>query len=169
MQKTPKYLWLHVLPISQHHFDLSAQELCDTLAICYQKPLLNTPAPCDSCGSSSDLSHALSCHKGLIVQCHNEIRDTFGVPCVGIGVSRASCQRQSADSLALIADLAIRGAWMHQIEALFDIRVVNTDAQSYLNKSTLEVLALEKKLKYQAACEERRAIFTPCVFRWMVS
>ena len=73
----------------------------------------------------------------------------------------------NTDSPALIADLAVRGAWTHQTEALFDIRVVNTDAQSYLSKSAIDVLTMaekEKKVKYQSACEERRAIFTPlCV------
>uniref|UniRef100_A0A1X7UZP3 Uncharacterized protein n=1 Tax=Amphimedon queenslandica TaxID=400682 RepID=A0A1X7UZP3_AMPQE len=70
----------------------------------------------------------------------------------------------SADSPALIADLAVRGAWTPQTEALFDIRVVDTDAQSYLSKSPPDVLVQaerEKKAKHQSACEERRAIFTP--------
>ena len=71
------------------------------------------------------------------------------------------------NSPALIADLAVRGVWSPQTEALFDIRVVDTDAQSYCGHAPLDVLTTaerEKKLKYRSACEERRAIFTPlCV------
>uniref|UniRef100_A0A1X7UTM5 Uncharacterized protein n=1 Tax=Amphimedon queenslandica TaxID=400682 RepID=A0A1X7UTM5_AMPQE len=51
-------------------------------------------------------------------------------------------------------------------EALLDIRVVNTDAQSYVNQSPSNVLAKaeEKKVKYLSACEARRALFPPiCV------
>ena len=32
--------WLTVLPTSQYHFDLTAQEFGDALALRYQKPLL---------------------------------------------------------------------------------------------------------------------------------
>ena len=34
-------VWLSVTPVESNHFDLSAQEFCDTLAIRYHKPLLN--------------------------------------------------------------------------------------------------------------------------------
>lgn len=68
---------------------------------------------------------------------------------------------------ALVADLAVRGVWTPQTEALFDIRVIDTDAQSYSNMSPIDVLVnaeREKKEKYGAACNKRRAIFTPlCV------
>ena len=53
-----------------------------------------------------------------------------------------------------MANLAIRGVWSHQSEALLDIRVVNTDAQSYLSRSQSDVLAKaeeEKKAKYLSA------------------
>ena len=53
---------------------------------------------------------------------------------------------------------------MPQTEALFDIRVIDTDAQSYCNRTPREVLHAaekEKKSKYATACEERRASFTP--------
>ena len=70
-------------------------------------------------------------------------------------------------SQALIVDLAIRGVWETQEEALFDIRVTDTDAKSYLTHSPNQVLAQaekDKKLKYGSSCEERRAVFTPlCV------
>ena len=76
-------------------------------------------------------------------------------------------QEASDDSPGLFADLAVRGVWTPQAEALFDVRVINTDAQSYLNKSPLDVITLaeeEKKAKYRLACEARRALFTPlCV------
>ena len=62
------------------------------------------------------------------------------------------------------ADLAVRGVWERQTEVLFDIRVIDTDAQSYVNCTPMEVLGVaekEKKAKYSKACEERRGTFTP--------
>ena len=53
--------WLTVFPTSQDHFDLTAQEFCDALALCYQKPLLNIPSSCDGCGAPFSLDHALVC------------------------------------------------------------------------------------------------------------
>ena len=73
--------WLNVIPTSKHHFDLSAQEFRDALALRYKKPLLCVPSICDGCGASFDLSHALICRKGGLVtqpQRHNEIRDALG-------------------------------------------------------------------------------------------
>ena len=39
--------WLTVLLTSRDHFDLTAQEFCDALALRYQKPLLNVPSGYD--------------------------------------------------------------------------------------------------------------------------
>ena len=68
---------------------------------------------------------------------------------------------------ALIADLAIRGVWQPQCEAIFDIRVVDIDALSYCSRSPQDVLRtaeVDKKRKYSQACHDRRASFTPvCV------
>ena len=70
--------WLNVIPVAKHHFDLSAQEFRDALAIRYKKPLLGVPSHCDGCGAPFNLSHALSCRKGgLVTQRHNEVRDAF--------------------------------------------------------------------------------------------
>ncbi len=55
---------------------------------------------------------------------------------------------------ALVADLEIRGVWLPQAEALFDVRVVDTDAQSYRSHTPNEVLKIaekEKKMKYSMA------------------
>ena len=70
-------------------------------------------------------------------------------------------------SETLVADLCIRGVWLPQAEALFDIRVVDTDAQSYLRHAPSRVLynaEVEKKNKYADACSARRAHFTPLCF-----
>ena len=67
---------------------------------------------------------------------------------------------------ALIADLGIRDVWLPQIEALFDIRVTDADAPSYLSRSVKNVLTTaeeEKKRKYVTAAEARRGSFSPFV------
>ncbi|KAL5473942.1 hypothetical protein EMCRGX_G028511 [Ephydatia muelleri] len=72
--------WLTVLPISLHHFDLSAAEFRDSLTIHYHRPLIKAPANCDRCGEVFSLTHALDCRKGgLVIQRHNEIRDAIGM------------------------------------------------------------------------------------------
>ena len=40
---------------------------------------------------------------------------------------------------ALIDDLGVRGVWQFQSMALFDIRIVDTDAMSYLSHSPAAV------------------------------
>jgi len=67
----------------------------------------------------------------------------------------------------LVADLCVCGVWQPQTEALFDIRVVDTDARSYCGCTPTAVLCsaeIEKKRKYSLACQSRRASFMPlCV------
>ena len=52
---------LTALPIAHHHFDLSATEFRDALALRYNRPLLTMPANCDGCGAATSLVHALDC------------------------------------------------------------------------------------------------------------
>ena len=158
-----------MLPLARHHFDLSAQEFRDALAIRYKRSLVNVPELCDGCGAVFSLSHALSCRKGgLVIHRHNEVRDAIGdlASMVRSKVRREPIVRDadySSGSTALVADLGIRGVWLPQAEALFDVRIIDTDAQSYLDHTPRKVLqnAEEKKTKYGAACEERHALFTP--------
>ena len=106
------------------------------------------------------------------MQRHNEVRDTFAdlSAMAWNQVKWEPIVKEPDDDTrtpALIADLSIRGVWLPQVKALFDKRVVDTEAQSYLSKSPMDVLTLagkEKRTKYSAACEERMDIFTPlCV------
>ena len=60
----------------------------------------------------------------------------------------------------------MRGLWQPQTSALFDVRVVDTDAQSYSGRPVQQVIRSaeeEKKLKYVEAVEERRGSFVPFV------
>ena len=65
---------------------------------------------------------------------------------------------------ALFADLGVRGIWQRQTLALFDLRVIDTDAKSYVSRTFESVLSqAENDKKYVDASEERRTTFTPLV------
>jgi len=135
-----------VLPLQSHHFDLSAQEFRDTLALRYQKPILNLLAFCDVCRSSFSVEHALDCRvDGLIGQHHNDVQDAMydlatlvwsQVQKVPIVCETSHDDLSSGDTL--VADLRVLGVWQPQV--LFDVRVVDTDASSYLGRTPQVVL-----------------------------
>ena len=67
--------WLTNLPIKELGYDLKKEQFQDALRIRYNWTLPRLPTEC-VCGSSFDVSHALSCKKGGFVTLrHNEIRD----------------------------------------------------------------------------------------------
>ena len=112
--------WLTVIPMAYHHFDLSATEFRDSLALRYHRPLLRLPALCDGCGSQFSTGHALDCRKGgLVIQRHNEIRDALGdlTSIAYKDVVREPVVREPNDHEkvpALVADLSVRGVWQPQ-------------------------------------------------------
>ena len=119
------------------------------------------------------MDHFLICMKGgLIVQRHNDIRDAIGDLAAMVWgqfrrepiVSESTIEPVGE---TLVADLSVRGVWLPQTEVLFDVRVVDTDAQSYLShtpKSVLVRAEIEKKRKYSAVCWACQAHFTPLCF-----
>ena len=59
--------------------------------------------------------------------------------------------------------MGVRGVWQPQADALFDFKVIDTDAPSYSNRSPESVLesgAQDKKRIYKKAVEDRRGTFT---------
>ena len=101
------------------------------------------------------VEHSLDCcFGGLVTRRHNEVRDAFGDLASLVWspvIKKPVVCDGSAGADTLITDLCVRGVWEPQTEALFDIRVVDTDAQSYLTRSSHDVLCSaegEKKCKY---------------------
>ena len=95
----------------------------------------------------------------LIIKRHNEVRDTVGdlSGLVWNPVNQEPIVKQANlqnNIPALRADLAVHRVWKRKTEELFDTRVVDTDAQSYVDCSPMEVLEVtekEKKAKYSIA------------------
>ena len=164
--------WLSVMPLEKSQFDLSAQEFRGGLAFRYRKPLLCLPPCCDGCGALFTIEHALDCRiGGLVGQRHNEVRDAFKdlAALVWSPVVKEPVVSDGSGGILepLVADLCVRGVWQPQTEAVFDIRVVDTDAQSYCSHTPIAVLysaEVEKKRKYSLACQSRCVSFIPlCV------
>ena len=64
----------------------------------------------------------------------------------------------------LVCELAVRGVWNPQTQMLFDFKIVNMDAHSYVNRpvrAILESAAAMKRSKHKEACVDHRADFTP--------
>ena len=64
-------------------------------------------------------------------------------------------------------DVSVHGFWKWGTNALFDVRIVNLDAGSYLPQTSEKALATaekDKKDKYLQPCLERRRSFTPMVY-----
>jgi len=160
--------WLSVMPLERSQFDdLSAQEFRDGLALRYKKPLLCLPPCCDGCDAPLSIEHALDCRiGGLVGRRHNEVQDAFGdlASLVWNPVIKEPVVSDSSDGIfePPVADPCVHWVWQPQTEALFDIRVIDTDAQSYCGHTPTAVLCsteVEKKRNYSLACQSRRASY----------
>ena len=163
---------LTAFPIAAENFDLSEVEVRDALSVRYNKNLIASPIFCDACQSPFTLRHALACKKsGLLTSRHNEIRDAVGdlASLVWKDVQSEPVIREynaQDETPALIADLFCRGVYVRQGGASVDIRVSDTDAISYQNRSPMSLLhsaEVEQKTKYSDACQEGYMSFTPLV------
>ena len=64
-------------------------------------------------------------------------------------------------------DVSARGFYSRHRITIFDIRMSDTDAPSYRNKTSVKVIKnveKEKCTKYEGACKERQRNFIPLVY-----
>eukprot|EP00957_Ditylum_brightwellii_P109686 8366668-Ditylum_brightwellii.AAC.1 len=75
-------------------------------------------------------------------------------------------QKKGWEEGELWGNLSIRSLWERQTDTIVDVRITNSDAKSYLNKTVAKhLLAQEKKKKnkYLPMCREQRKNFTPFI------
>jgi hypothetical protein len=152
------------------------------------------PAHCDECDVGFTLQHALCCKKGgLVISCHNEIRDGLihmtgkamtpsaicDRPLIQTGCiaeNTTACptkcndckseERAEATGKSECGDLILLGFWAGRTGCIMDVYVTDMKAKSYCNRlpeKVLETGKKEKKKKYLEACLEQRHHFTPFV------
>jgi hypothetical protein len=149
---------------------LSADEFWDGMSVRYALLPHDSPSHCPNCHTPFTLQHMLDCKKGgLISTRHNETRDAWGDLC-SLAFSQTTAdpvvRPHTSQSTGLFGDLGVRGMFSPQKVCIFDIRVVDTDAASYLNTPVSEVLAhheTQKSTKYFDACKEQGFGFCPLV------
>jgi hypothetical protein len=180
--------WLSTMPNRLNGTDLSGGEFRDSLRLRYGIAPEGLPGTCDGCGSRFTVDHALTCSRGgLITLRHNDVAKEWGhlcsvayTPAAISDEPRIHTGRDGGNVAAAAAggrpvesppgdrgDVGVHGFWERGSTTIFDIRVTDTDAQSYRGQEPLKVLANQekaKKAKYLDACVARRRHFTPLVF-----
>jgi hypothetical protein len=181
--------WLTTYPSYMNGTELSAEEFRDNLRLRFALCPLDLPSHCDGCGQRFSVNHALQCKKGDLVHLrHDDVASEWAGLCQQaltpaavssepfIYVGRASNTGTEAtldsdgfpvDRPDDRGDVGVQGFWRRGHTAIFDIRITDTDATSYLLSSPSKILATQekaKKRKYLEPFIQRRRHFTPLVF-----
>ena len=136
-------LWLSLLPLQDHGFNLNKGEFCDALNLRYGWQLKNVPHHC-KCGKVFSTDHAMICpYGGLPIVRHNEIRDitTQWLMEVCPGVEREPQLQPLSGEIILPhmankqdearLDIRAKRYWSRQQHAFFDGSVFHPNALSY--------------------------------------
>ncbi|KAL7474262.1 hypothetical protein ACHAW6_001506 [Cyclotella cf. meneghiniana] len=181
--------WLTTIPDRFGGTELSKTEWHDNVSIRYGWRPLALPDRCDGCGEGFTVEHGLNCKKGGLVSIrHDDVHNEWARLCslslsssrvtieptifYGGGVTagqRSVHHTPVANHLGdeVRGDVLAHGFWQRARGTILDIRLCDTDAQSYGNMDSSKILehaATEKKRKYEAACLERRWDFTPLIY-----
>ena len=99
-----------------------------------------------------------------MIQHHNEVRDALGdlASLVYKDVIREPIVQEANDACgipSLVVDLSIRGVWQSQTVALFDIRVIDTDAPwYYTGMLPLSYRPLKKKRRGNTMMQQKHDV-----------
>jgi hypothetical protein len=160
-------------PSAFNHTTLDHYTFRDHFAIRYGTTPVNAQSSCDGCldRPQFDLDHALNCKKGgMVTWRHNAVRDVLGdfsQQAWNNAEKEPIIEETREGRIALRADLLVRGVWVRQLPALFDIRVTHTDSASYLTHTPREIMERQEREKidmYGPAVRRRgTSHFTPLV------
>uniref|UniRef100_A0A0G4I474 Uncharacterized protein n=1 Tax=Chromera velia CCMP2878 TaxID=1169474 RepID=A0A0G4I474_9ALVE len=129
---------------------------------------------CEGCRGSWRLQHALNCKRGGHVGSrHNEVNQAWYdltelafALAVGRGEPVVRVEGEVPGRPAFYGDFSVRELWARQRQAILDIRVVNTQAASYVQGDWQKVLtrsATGEKEQYAKPCRDKGYDFTPLV------
>ena len=137
---------------------LSYTEFLDLLCTHYMLPPLNLQSYSDECGTDFKVRHALSCSKvGLIIARYNKVHEKLLYPARQDFVSelvrteplihqvptrpeRGVHQVSDKDKESR-GDLMIQGLWYRQADTIIDVKLGNSDADSYKHEPMMALLA----------------------------
>ena len=175
--------WLTAMPNTLNGTDLSADEFKDNLRLRLGLCPTSLPHRCEGCNERFTVEHAMSCAKGgLVLLRHNDIAAEWTSLCAQalsqsavsaeplIHSRRDVVQAGATGTLPepdLRGDVGVHGFWAAGTQAIFDVRVTDTDAPSQRNVDPAKILKKHeraKKAKYNDLCLARRRTFTPLVF-----
>jgi hypothetical protein len=176
-------MWLSTIPTHFNGSVLGNEEFQDAIRMRYMKAPNNLPIKCDGCDSNFSVGHAHQCKKGgLVTRRHDEInyelanlmRLAFKKSVVraeprifnGSPATTSENPNPTVDPSGERGDLLVRGFWENGMDAIIDVRCVDTDAKSYNSRDPEKVLKSaekSKKNKYLEHCLQQRRAFTPFV------
>jgi hypothetical protein len=176
-------MWLSTIPTHFNGSVLGNEEFQDGIRLRYMKVPNNLPIKCDGCNSDFSVGHAHQCKKGgLVTRRHDEINYELAnlmrlafkkstvraEPRIFNGSSAANSDNPSptVDASGERGDLLVRGFWENGMDAIIDVRCVDTDAKSYNSRDPDKVLKSAEKVKknkYLENCLQQRRAFTPFV------
>ena len=157
--------WLSTMPSLLNGTVLSAEEFRDSLRLRYGFQPGHLQSHCDGCQQRNSVEHALSCKKGGLIRLrHNELMAEWHQLCATafsptavtdeplihtgqLPQEEGGAGGQSQLPPDIRGDVAVRGFWKRSSTAIFDVRVVDTDAPSYRGQDPTKILANHEKRK----------------------
>ena len=172
--------WLSSLPLKKYGFTMNKSEFRDSLRLRYGRDPARLPPKCP-CGAAFDVNHAVNCPRGgFIIIRHNEVRDFLANQINTVcnhcqiepplqEVDGEQFKKKSTLSGELACpDIRARGFYRPGQHAFFDVKVINPNADSYMNipmKKVYENAENQKKNAYnERIVNIEHGSFIPLIF-----
>lgn len=171
-------VWLSALPLQAAGYIMNKQEFRNAICLRYGRAVPNTPPYC-ACGEKNDLDHTLNCKLGgYVTMRHNNIRDVEArflkevckdvktepelIP-IGNTESESSNEAKKARP-----DVSAVGIWSSMERTFLDVRIMNPNSPSYVDKTPDQLYTAQENEKKKAynhrIMHVDKGSFTPLIF-----